>query len=230
MVCEKSSNVISALLDGAETEQERMQLEDHARVCPICTEVLTDHRRVRQTLATMPKPRLSQHLQIRLKVLASREHNRAATHLDYSTRFAAWRERTGLTLKNMMQPFALPVAGGLASALLLFGLLLPDFAAEVHPIHNDVPTVLFTQASVKDILPLRLTSEIIVDLKVDETGRMIDYTVISGGALLHDESFRSRFENALLFTQFTPATSFGQPTSGRIRVSFRSSTVEDVKG
>ena len=41
--------------------------------------------------------------------------------------------RTGLTLKNMMQPFALPVAGGLASALLLFGLLLPDFAAGSSP-------------------------------------------------------------------------------------------------
>jgi hypothetical protein len=230
MLCEKSSNVISVLLDGAGSEQSRWELADHARTCPVCAEVLSDQRRVRQTLAQMPKRQPSMQLQASLQVMASRERKRTLTRLNFASQFAEWRGRARLTLRNMMQPFALPVAGGLASALLLFGLLLPDFTFKTHPIHNDVPTVLFTQASVKDTVPLRLTSEIIVDLQVDETGRMIDYTVVSGGSLLHDEAFRSSFETALLFTQFTPATTFGQPTSGRIRVSFRSSTVEDVKG
>ncbi len=170
------------------------------------------------------------HTETSLRVLASRERIRRLTRITFSKSFATWRTRTSLHFKNMMQPFALPVAGGLIASLLLFGILVPDFTVKVHPMDNDVPTVLFTDASVKDVAwPIIGEANIVVDVDVDESGRLTDYSIVSGSQLLHDESMRRRFESALLLTQFTPATSFGQPTTGRIRVSFRTSRI-DIKG
>jgi hypothetical protein len=40
---------------------------------------------------------------------------------------------------------------------------------------------------------------------------------------------RRSLENALLFTQFTPGTMFGQPASARVRITLRRSEIE-VRG
>jgi len=40
---------------------------------------------------------------------------------------------------------------------------------------------------------------------------------------------RHSIENSLLFTEFWPATNFGRPIAGTIRISFRSSHI-DVRG
>ena len=55
--------------------------------------------------------------------------------------------------------------------------------------------------------------------------------VLTVPELFRDEHLRATgtFEDALLAAQFTPATAFGQPTSGRISVSFRTSII-DVRG
>ena len=226
MECANLNSVISVLLDG-ETHSERYRLAEHARRCGVCGPALNNQRRIRQALLRTPKKQPSEHLAASLRVIASRERQRAAARLDFATRVAKWKEDARLSIKNMMQPFALPVAGGLTSALLLFALLLPDFSV-MRPIIDDVPTKIFTEASVKE-MPFYVVTEVVVDLQVDEQGRMVDYSIVRGGSLLRDEGLRRRFESALLFTQFTPATTFGQPTAGKIRVSFRNSTIE-VRG
>lgn len=229
MECVHVHNVVSVLLDGTEPETQRRELAQHASDCPSCSQALNDQRRLRLALLHMPAKKPSEHLEASLRVMASRERQRRIHQLNLSNRIAAWKESLRLSAKNMMQPFALPVAGGLASALLLFAILLPDFPMVATPIIDDVPTALFTDPSVKDAVAVTLASEVVVDLTVDEAGRMIDYTIVRGAPLLRDESVRRRFESALIFTQFTPATAFGQPTAGRVRVSFRNSTI-DVRG
>lgn len=229
MECVHVQNVVSVLLDGAEPQEERKRLAQHATQCVNCARALNDQRRVRVAMLHMRREQPSEHLQTTLRVLASRERQRRVARLNLSNQLAEWREHARLTLKNLMQPFALPIAGGLASALLLFAILLPDFPMVATPIIDDVPTVLFTEPSVKDAVVVTLASEVVVDLTVDEAGRMVDYSIVSGAPLLRDEAVRRRFESALIFTQFTPATAFGQPTSGKIRVSFRNSTI-DVRG
>jgi hypothetical protein len=64
---------------------------------------------------------------------------------------------------------------------------------------------------------------------VDEQGRMIDYAVVAGAGVLANAAVRRRLENMLLFTEFTPATSFGQPMTSKMRIWFRTSRI-DVKG
>jgi hypothetical protein len=89
--------------------------------------------------------------------------------------------------------------------------------------------VLATEASVKSLLIAFECDEVVLDLFVDEQGRVIDYSFPDGYGSLKTASMRRRMEQSLLFTQFTPATTFGQPTQRWVRVSFRRSEI-DVKG
>lgn len=231
MECLNSGRAISAFVDRAECEQELQDITAHVVDCMPCSDAVADHRRIRQDVRNLPTLQPSEHLRTSLRVIASHERARRIRRLNFASAFAAWRDRASLAAKNMMQPIALPVAGGFLSAALLFTTLVPDFfSREVHPVSDDVPTVLFTDASVKDaIWPVIGEAEIVVDLTIDESGRLTEYKIVNGGPWLHDEGLRRRFESALLLTQFTPATQFGQPTSGKVRVSFRSSRI-DIKG
>ncbi len=179
----------------------------------------------------MPQVAPSPDLQLRLKVIASREQLRQKTRRTFANAFAQWRDGVSLTLKNLMRPLMLPVAGGIASACILFGMLVPDFAMEVHPVRNDVLLpVLYTRASVDYLMPIAMSgADLEIDVHVDESGKMTDYQVISGQNLLANPQLRRRIESTLLLSKFSPATTFGQPTNGRIRVRLVRDEV-DVKG
>jgi hypothetical protein len=70
-------------------------------------------------------------------------------------------------------------------------------------------------------------SDAMVDLKIDDRGRIINYSIV--GAPGPADQLRHSIENSLLFTEFWPATNFGRPIAGTIRISFRSSHI-DVRG
>jgi hypothetical protein len=230
MECLNATRAISALLDPTESEQDFQEMSEHADSCDVCSDAVNDFRRLRQNVRNLPSCHPSPDLKKAIRSIAARERTRRVAWLKLTNGFSAWRLRTHMLMLNMMRPMAVPVAGGLISAMLLFATLLPDFAHEVHPVRNDVPTVLFTDASVKDAYwPVIGETNIVVDLTIDESGRLTDYSFVSGGSLVREEGMRRRFESALLLTQFTPATSFGQPTSGKVRVSFRTSRI-DIKG
>jgi hypothetical protein len=127
-----------------------------------------------------------------------------------------------------MRPLAVPAAGGFASAVLLFGMLAPSLATRAATPTADIPTALVTEASVKSYLPLGFDEDLAVEITVDDQGRMVDYSVAKGH-LRNSPDLRRHIEQRLLFTEFTPATTFGQPTSGKLRLLFRASRV-DVRG
>jgi hypothetical protein len=230
MECLNSTRAISVLLDLAESEQDFRELTEHVEACQICSDTVNECRRLRQNLRNLPVRHPSVELKSAIGGIAFRERSRRIAWLNVVDTFTAWRVWLEMLMTNMMRPMAVPVAGGLVSAILLFATMLPDFAREVHPIPNDVPTGLFTDASVKDAFwPVIGDTDVVVDLTIDESGRLTDYSFVSGSSLLRDEGMRRRFESALLLTQFTPATTFGQPTAGKVRVSFRTSRI-DIKG
>jgi hypothetical protein len=230
MECLNSTRAISVFLDPTESEQDFQEMSEHVDTCEVCSDAVNDYRRLRQNVRNLPARHPSPDLKKAIGHIATRERTRRVAWLSLTNGFTAWRIRVHMLMTNMMRPMAVPVAGGLISAILLFATLLPDFAHAVHPIRNDVPTVLFTDASVKDAFwPVIGETNIVVDLTIDENGRLTDYSFVCGGTLLREEGMRRRFESALLLTQFTPATTFGQPTSGKVRVSFRTSRI-DIKG
>ncbi|HLJ13941.1 MAG TPA: zf-HC2 domain-containing protein [Bryobacteraceae bacterium] len=221
---------LSEYLDGGLSEQERCELVHHLANCGTCTAAAAEYRQMRSSLRNLAQRIPPAQLETRLRVQASRAALRQANRASFPRRLVSWRETAALHLDNIMRPLALPLAGGLVAAFVLFGSLAPSFAMPPDHSKYDVPTVLSTEASVKGMAPISISdSDVVVDLTVDEQGRMVDYSIIEGKGQVNTEALRRSLENSLLFTEFNPATAFGQPTSSKIRLSFRPTRI-DVKG
>jgi len=135
-----------------------------------------------------------------------------------------------LRVDNLMRPFAIPTAGGFVSAVVLFGVVAPSLIIPtVHARTNDVPTVLYTNASVKNFMAIGFegNDDVVVEISVDENGRLVDYTFPNCDD--RRTHMHSTIENQILFTEFTPATRLGQPMPGKVKITFVSSRI-DVKG
>lgn len=139
-----------------------------------------------------------------------------------------WLADFQLWSNNLMRPLAIPTAGGFISALLLFGVLAPSLAPSGSITGQDVPTVLYTEASVRSFMPLGFQDEdLTVEVTIDGEGRVIDYSLPNGHGKGH--GLHRNIGSYLLFTQFTPVRNFGQPVKAKVRISFQSSRIE-VKG
>jgi hypothetical protein len=193
----------------------------HLEQCAACNAHAIADRRLRGALRQMPRRMAPPRLTASLHVMASRERakvNRTAI---------GWADRLKLSVRDMMRPFAVPAVGGLTSAVVLFSALMPSLAMPMPSVSNDVPLMLVTGPSVKNFPAIGIgESELVVDVDIDGAGRMVEYTVVRGAGLLQgDSGLKSQLENSLLFTEFTPATKFGGPANGRVRLRIKSSQI-----
>jgi hypothetical protein len=211
-------------------EGEFAAVRKHLAECRKCAISAESTALLRDALKSAPRYTPPAKLGTSLRVLASRELARQAARASLQARVADWRGSLKLWVDNMMRPFAIPFAGGLASAIVLFGMLAPSFARVYTPV-NDVPTGWYTGASLDTLGPFGLADDtVILDVTIDDQGRMVDYSVPGGEpGPWKDEALRRTIVNSLLFTRFTPANFFGQPTYGKVRVMLRRSQV-DVRG
>src|SRR5207302_196840 len=76
------------------------------------------------------------HLAANLRVLASHERARRVSRASLSTRTQFVYDRIRLWFDNLMRPMALPLGGGLLSAVVLFSVLVPTLTAQ----HDDTDT------------------------------------------------------------------------------------------
>jgi len=184
---------------------------------------------LREGLRALPQRQVPVRLAARLSALASREFARNARNAVRGSRIAEWVERYELWADNLMKPLAIPFAGGLASAFVLFSMLAPTFAPPVRTV-EDVPTAFYTLASLDSLGPFGMVDDmIILDVTVDEQGRMVEYSSPNDNPVLRNPNLRRIIENNLLFTRFSPANLFGQPVSGKLRIAIRRSHM-DVRG
>jgi hypothetical protein len=149
-----------------------------------------------------------------------------------ASRWSRWLDRLELSLRHLMRPLALPAVGGLCSAVFLFSTLAPTFrsAFAMGALAGDVPTMLATEPMLKDTAPVAFADgDAVVDLQLDDRGRIINYSIVSAPGQ-QSEKLRRSIENSLLFTEFWPATTFGRPVAGAIRISFRNNSRIDVRG
>ncbi|HYP08007.1 MAG TPA: hypothetical protein VER03_17380 [Bryobacteraceae bacterium] len=188
-----------------------------------------EYRDIRQVLQGLPQRAPAADLRTRLRVLASKESSRRRSRATWykwaQTKLVDFR----LFANNLMRPLAIPTAGGFVSALLLFGVLAPTLATPgAIPGGTDVPTVLYTEASVRSLTPFGFRDvAFLVEVTIDDEGRVIEYSIPSEYPVT-PELYRS-IGNNLLFTQFTPVRNFGQPVRSKFRISFQSSQI-DVRG
>ena len=229
MSCKQVQERISPLLDRQVASAERQKLLAHIESCRECGAYVESLEGVRVALRGMPAPAVPAQLAARLKVVASHERARALARRDIGSLWRAWTATTELWFDNLMRPFALPFAGGLLSAFLAFSILvptlsfrhaIPDQSLFTYPDGEMIvlsSTGALQPASYGEVLRIEhggaYTAEAanVVWLTIDENGKVCDFSV-ERGKLTPD------LYNIIMFSQFTPATVLGLPTSGKIRV------------
>ena len=229
MKCKSVGTRLSEYLDQRVPEPQCLEITFHLRGCSECSAKLLELQGLRTSLRAIPIRPVPRNLHFALRVTASRERARTVVRLTWTGRWRSFREETRLWVNNLMRPLAIPFAGGLCSALLLFGMLVPSFTPNYRQ-GADVPLGFYTGASMKNTMQYGFANEVVLDIEIDDQGRMVDYTVTEGQRWMDDPAIRRTIENSLLFATFTPATTFGQPMSGRVRISFRPRINFDIKG
>jgi hypothetical protein len=217
-------------VDGQLPSEIRQGMTAHLALCARCRHKNRNLAEVRAAMRGMPARDAPANLTTRLRVVASRE--RAYRTMTWWQRK---HEQFRMWVDHLMRPFAIPAFGGVTSAIVLFCILAPSLAIRGNAESSfDVPTALYTEPTVYKVSPLGFESEDLleVDLTIDDTGRMVDYTIPTGQHdVAKDASLRRSLENHLLTTQFIPATAFGQRTGAKIRLTFRNQRMQiDVKG
>jgi hypothetical protein len=201
--------MLDAMLDG---NRMRM-LQQHVAMCESCSSEFASLHANKQLMASLAPHPVPPELALRLRVAISRE--------TVSRRRSRW---DGMLVRweNTINAFMFPAAAGLLSAVLIFGLLIGVLVPTHFSGANDVPTILYTPPEMT-LAPFGSESwnsngdAILVEAYVDAHGRVQDYRVLNapGQVVMTPE-----MKNALIFTQFRPATSFGRPVSGRVVISF----------
>src|ERR1700689_440864 len=227
MECSSVRERVSDYLDDAVSVQERRMLKRHLNGCRQCALESERYSQLRQKLRALPKRMPPADLTTRLRVVASKVRMESFTG---ASPWSRWRDRMELSLRNLMRPLAVPAVGGLCSAVFLFSTLVPMFkSAFAMSASGDVPTMLFTEPTLKFAAPIAFTDrDSVVDLQLDDQGRIVNFTIVSAPGQ-QNEKLRHEIENHLLFTEFWPAKTFGRGVAGTIRISFRSSRIE-VRG
>jgi hypothetical protein len=237
---------LSWFLDRVLIDQERENVAAHVESCSACSARLQSLEKMRAALKRMEKPPISSALAMRLRVLASHERQRQLSHVSLAAWFHYCRERAELLFDNLMRPMALPFAGGLLSALLLFSMLVPNLSFR-HNFRDDqqlsiasepggrlveslpadgAPTWLWTQSSVRlESVDAAAGSgdETVLELTIDDTGRVADYSVSSG-------QLTPEMQTLIMWSRFTPATFNGRSTWGKTRIVFSSHRRRNVRG
>jgi len=228
--CSQVAEWLAASLDGPLPEIGKRSLESHLSVCRTCVEKLHTMRQVQVGLKALPSRVAPPFLTTRLRIAASRELIRRQETASWSGRWKKMHGDVRLWANNLMRPLAIPATGGFFSAMVLFTMLLPGMNVRAFSGVNDIPTCLYTDPSVKSVIPIAFSDDdLVVEVTVDENGRMVDYSIPDCKHVAASPQLCKAVENNLLFSTFTPATNFGQPRLSKVRISFKNSHI-DVRG
>jgi hypothetical protein len=227
MSCENVQALISLLLDRRVAGEGRDEALAHVNLCRACSAEYESMRIQRAALRSLAAPTVPAMLEGKLRVIASHQRARRLARLTWTARFEHWRGLAALRLGNLMRPVALPVAGGLVSALLMFSMVIPC-VTYAHLSTIEPPSAVFTDPDgqvvgegefpkLERAIGPALSGKVVVLLTIDDRGRVQNYTVTQG-------SMTPAVQNFILFSQFTPATMFGKPTWGQVRAIFGADT------
>jgi len=230
MSCEKVQKLISPLLDRKLAGLERESVLAHLASCGACAERLQALENLRSNLGRMSAPAIPTHLVHKLRVLASHERARQLTRSSWSTWIGHWSDRMSLTFNNLMRPLALPFAGGLLSAVVVFSLIFVPSFGTAGPLGFD-PAIELVSTPVDgtvegapgetpgEILrgPALSCDRTIVELSIDENGNVRDWNMLLG-------QMNEEVKNLIIYSHFIPATYFGHPVSGTVIVALHGPT------
>jgi Putative zinc-finger len=212
MKCSEAKSMFSAYLDGAVTGTEMLALSRHLDTCGHCQREYVSLRRSQQLLTSVGRRKAPGDLSLKLRLAISREAAQSRRPYFHGLR---------IRVENAIHGFMVPATAGLGVAIVIFGFLMGFFALPLQAGNSDVPLMLNTapqlqQAAFGTALDSISDDSLVIEAYVDSNGRVQDYRVLSS----------PQDTNMLIFTTFRPATSMGQPTSGRAVLSFSKISVK----
>jgi anti-sigma factor RsiW len=223
-VCEPIRAQFSAYLDGTLTGVAMQSISGHLESCAACAEDFKLWRKMQQSLSGLGPVRPPAELALRIRVALSQEQSRTARNW-----LATWKVRW----QNTVAPFLIQASAGLASAVVLLGMmafLVGAFAAPEPAAARDEPLgmatsprFLYSLVEGSSGTVSNKGNAVTVEVFVDEQGRVYDYDILSGPT---DSATRADLETLLLSSVFQPALSFGQPVRGVALLSFAGVSVQ----
>lgn len=224
MIDELNCNTVrSALWDCLPDSPGEREIAAHLLACRECRLHRAEVRSLRSGLAGLPKLTVPSMLTTRLEVIASRERLRLRLRRDLAARMAELRRDFKLLFDNLLRPFAVPAMGGILASFFCIVMIVDTlhFHPEWQP---DIPVGLFTQVTADGLSPFSVDGpDVTLQLTVAPNGTVSDFEIPGQGTPVRNASPAEMREigNMVIFSTFTPATSFGQPVSGKIVVSSR---------
>ena len=228
MSCEYARARISSLLDHGLEDQERHDTLAHLESCGQCHDEYQALEKQRLAMRSMEELAVPPVLTHRLRVLASHERVRQMARASLSARLRDMADNARLFRDNMMRPVALPVGGGLLSAILLFSILAPglNFNRNLESDASVISLVTLPEGRVVgasgEVYRPEMVSSIpsstdstLVELSVDRYGHVSDWKVLRG-------EMTPDVKSIIVLSVFDPGTYFGVPTDSKILVSLHS--------
>lgn len=231
MTCARVLRFLPGYLDGALPDRlgpdAHAAIGSHLDACPTCRRELESYRRMQRIMSLAPRPTPPQDLGMSIRLAVA--DARALGGLRGRLRRA--KDRLELVLKNIFEPLALPAAGGVVFALLVFALVY-QFLSPGMPVSAatpDSPTNLLQPARLETLAGFEMSRleeatrtggerPLLVEAMVNADGQAVSYRVISGQV---DPNVQRELDQVLLFSRFRPEMNFGRPTSGgRVVLSF----------
>ena len=214
MKCSQSRSLMSPYLDGMLTGTQMLALSGHLDGCKGCSQEYSQLRQTQQLVVSAGRRKPPEDLELKIRLALSREATRVRQPY-----FAGFSMR----LQNLLQAFMVPATAGLASAVIMFGLLMGFLAIPLPVKSADVPTNFSTAPQLQESAFGTATDfikddSLVIEAYVDSNGRVQDYRVLSNPE--NPKELPTQVKNMLIFTTFRPATFMGRPTAGTAVVSF----------
>jgi hypothetical protein len=222
MSCTEVQASFSSYLDSAISGVEMQEIARHIEGvdeagggCELCARELAAWKVTQNAIAALRPLKAPTDLPLKLRIAISREHAR---------RESRWRDRISLAWDNIVQPRLVQLSAGIAGSMVLgsAALLLGVVAVPQPVLANDeplgaltAPHYLYSTASPGGFINSR--DPIVVEALIDSTGRVYDFTIVSGP---QNDAVVTQVTGQLLGSVFQPASAFGVPVRGRVVVTY----------
>ncbi len=224
MNCKQSQRVLPGYLDGAISAGERSRLREHLRSCADCRRELERYNFLATQLARVEPVAPPANLALQIRARASLE-------LSLWDGLARLWSRATLAFQNIVEPLAVPAAGGVLTALAVVILFVHGMLVGVPitgVVQNDLPLNLIQPAELQSLAPFPVpgiegngqsnSGPLLLEATLNAQGEVVYYKILSGPS---DAAVQHQIDQLLLFSKFRPQLSFGRPTDGgRVLLSF----------
>ena len=142
MTCGQAKSLFSPYLDGAVTGTEMQAVGRHLEGCESCQEQYVSLRQTQQLLSKVGRRKVPAEVGLKLRVAMSQEIARSKRPV-LANMF--------VRLSNAISSMMVPATAGLASAVLVFGVLMGFMTVPLQAGNPDVPLVVGTDPQVQQI-------------------------------------------------------------------------------